>query len=140
MKHINESIIGKKGSSPISGARQLLQGDIIYVGFYPDTPFMVIRDNNLYEKLLTPRALSRYDCSKGVMFRYEDKSAPPNFMVISDYDRNLKCTDVPMWDIIEVRRGNIELFFPEVKDVLQESNLRELAKGFKLVFKDGRWL
>jgi len=92
MKHISESIIGKRGGgNKLYNTRLgLRQGDIVYI-YNSTAPYMYIADQELIKKAL-PSAPARYDMSDGIVLRY-DYTDLPHFMVMSDYNDDLILKD-----------------------------------------------
>lgn len=142
MKHIAESIIGKRGSGPIISDIGIMQGDIVYFRRTPDMPYMAIIEESLYNQIMRPESLTMYDLSKGVfLFLDPREKYGPNFMLVSDYDKSLKYHGDHDWDIAEVRRGYLNRISPsDMTRLISINNLKELAKNFKPAFKNGKWL
>lgn len=139
MKHIQESIIGRKGTQTISDM-DLRQGDILYLKFQSSHPYMVIFDKDLYESVMYPESLKLYDFSKGVLVCLNGNNL--SFITIAKFfGKELKCITNSDLDIIEVYRGPIKPITPNnVRKFISENNLNQMVSNFRLIFKNGKWL
>lgn len=140
MKHINESIIGRRsaGTQTISDMG-LRQGDILYLKYQSSRPYMVIFDKDLYESVLYPESLKLYDFSKGVLICLDGNNL--SFIAIAKYNKKLQCIPNSDCDIIEVYRGPIKPITPNnIRKFISEDNLNQMVSNFRLIFKNGKWL
>ena len=140
MRHISESIIGRKGNPAQFNTRVgLRQGDIVYLYKYPDTPFMYISDPIIISRIFDNGRVMRvnsYDYSEGIFFYY-DKRMYVRFMLLSEYDDNLTFKSPAYkenYDVTSVWRGNI-IIDPNdnIYELLKESNLKALVKSYKKI-------
>lgn len=144
MKTLTESIIGRKGIEKnllVNARTRLRQGDIVYFEKSNLGPYLVILDKNLYKRLcgrLTSRDETELDgflVQSGVRYGY--------YMIpLSGYDKDLRYKLNSNYDITMVWRGN-EISSEDIKDVwdfIDMHHLDDLAKDFKVVFKDGKWI
>lgn len=138
MKHIQESIIGRKGTQTISDMG-LRQGDILYLKYQSSHPYIVIFDKDLYESVMHPGSLKLYDFSKGVLVCLDGNNL--SFITIAKYNKELRCILNSDCDIIEVYRGPIKQITPNnVRKFISENNLNQMVSNFRLIFKNGKWL
>ena len=140
MRHISESIIGRKGGPAQFNVRTgLRQGDIVYLYKYPDAPFMYISDPIIISRIFDNGRVVRvnsYDYSEGIFFYY-DKRMCVHFMLLSEYNDNLTFksrTYKKNYDVTSVWRGNI-IINPNdnIYELLKESNLKALVKSYKKI-------
>lgn len=140
MKHINESIIGRRnaGTQTISDMG-LRQGDLLYLKYMNSHPYMVIFDKDLYESVMYPESLKLYDFSKGVLVCLNGNNL--SFITIDKYNKKLQCIPNSDCDIIEVYRGPIKPITPNnIRKFISENNLNQMVGNFRLIFKNGKWL
>lgn len=122
--------------------KYLKQGDIVYVKYEQDLPYVVITDKSLYTQILVPQSLKMYDCSCGVLARKHYADDSPSFMLVSDYyNESLKCKGDHDFDIVKLCRGQFKPIKPdEASQFTCIDNLEKLAKNFTVVFENGKWL
>jgi len=141
MKTLQESIIGRKNSSSVlkHDRTGLYEGDIVYFKCHPYKPYVVILNPDIYKKFLLPRSLKDYDCTEGVLIT-PGRDGSYGFMVLSDYDKNLKFTEnSDPWNITEVKRGYIGSH--RLDKLLNDiDGIYDISRGFKTVFENGKWL
>ena len=133
MKHINESIIGRKGTS---GAL-LQQGDIIITR--RGDIYMVLTDQDCLKKILNPAVFRKYDMSKGA-YVHSTHSTVPSFMELSSFGSKLENIDgFEDYDIVQVWRNfwnlnNIDSS-DDIIQIIQIENLKLLKESYKLIWK-----
>ena len=142
MRHISESIIGRKGSH--SSLPKIQQWDIVRTrdGMYR----LCIVDKDLITMI--PRYGNYRDGLLISYFRKQDSSE--SVIGISEYDKNLEYTGSYlgtrerniMWDIMEIYRPNDDVaksIKPESKqefiDLAWNTSLFNIIKKFKLIYK-----
>ena len=133
MRHINESIIGKRGSNNklYNSRLGLRQGDIVSTRSNPDTPYMYILDEDLIKISIHSYG---HDISDGIALRY-DHTRIPYFLVMSDYDDNLVSLEQEYDDfsIGSIWRCKNPFVFPntlnELVELCRKSNLESLIKN-----------
>lgn len=137
MKHISESIIGKRGGFPnIFNARTgLRQGDIVDLNKNPNSLYMYVSDMNIIDKIFQGGKLD-YDYSEGIIFRYANNTRI-EFLLVSDYNDDLtfkKPGYYGKYSIKSIWRGDI-IIDPKdnVYELLKESNLKALVKTYKKI-------
>ena len=133
MKHINESIIGRKGAS---GAL-LQQGDIIITR--RNDIYMVLTDQDCLKKILNPGVFRMYDMSKGAYVHSNERNFP-SFMELSSFDNELENIDGSEdYDIAQVwrnlRKQNTISSRDDIIQIIQRENLKFLKKTYKLIWK-----
>ena len=137
MKHINESIIGRKGAS---GAL-LQQGDIIITR--RGDIYMVLTDQDCLKKILNPAVFRKYDMSKGAYVHcalHSTHSTVPSFMELSSFGSKLENIDGSEdYDIVQVWRNfwnlnNIDSS-DDIIQIIQIENLKLLKESYKLIWK-----
>jgi hypothetical protein len=87
MKHISESIIGRRGVSGALFGALLRQGDIIITrrnGIY-----MVLTDQDCLKNILNPAVFRKYDMSKGA-YVHSTHSTVPDFIELSSFNNKLE--------------------------------------------------
>ena len=134
MKHIIESIIGRKGTS---GASILQQGDIIITrrgGIY-----MVLTDQDCLKKILNPAVFRKYNMSKGAYVHCTHSTAP-TFMELSSFGSKLEnINGFQDYDIVQVWRNfwnlNNIVSSDDVNQIIRIENLKLLKESYKLIWK-----
>ena len=132
MKHIQESIIGRKGISiPI-----LQQGDIIITR--RGDIYMVLTDQDCLKKILDPDSFRYYDMSKGA-YAHNTRMYSVGFMDLSSFDDKLEeIGGDGDYDIIQVWRNPKRRFIDskdDIDQIIQIENLKLLKKSYKLIWK-----
>ena len=133
MKHISESIIGRRGTS----GSILQQGDIIITrGGYI---YMVLTDQSCLKKILHPDSFSLYDMSKGAYVRNvgEDYAS---FMDLSSFNNKLEYTKgSDNYDIFQVWRNSRKRITitsgDDINQIIQIENLKLLKESYKLIWE-----
>lgn len=134
MRHIIESIIGRRG---VSGIPVLQQGDIIITR--RDDIFIVLTDQDCLKKVLHPNSFSRYDMSKGAYVHGTGRDRV-GFMNLSSFDNELEDIDGrDAYDIVQVWRNfwnlNTITSNDDIEQIIQTENLKLLKKSYKLIWK-----
>ncbi len=132
MKHINESIIGRKGTS---GAL-LQQGDIIITR--RNDIYMVLTDQDCLKKILNPDSFIYYDMSKGAYVHSGRVSV--SFMNLSSFNDKLENIDgSDGYDIVQVwrnfRKRNTITSNDDINQIIRIENLKLLKESYKLIWK-----
>lgn len=140
MKHISESIIGRKG---ISGVSILRQGDIIITR--GDDIYMVLTDQNCLKKVLQPKSFGMYDMSKGAYVHSTGYYNYTGFMDLSSFNDKLELENAggsSVYDIFQVWRNPREQNtitsnddIDDIIQIIQIENLKLLKKSYKLIWK-----
>lgn len=133
MKHISESIIGRKGTS---GAL-LQQGDIVITR--RGDIYMVLTDQSCLKKILHSDSFRYYDMSKGA-YAHSTKMGYVNFMDLSSFGNKLENIDGSEdYDIVQVwrnpRKQNNIVSSDDVNQIIQIENLKLLKESYKLIWK-----
>lgn len=135
MKHISESIIGRKG---VSGAL-LQQGDIVITR--RGDIYMVLTDQDCLEKVLNPDSFIYYDMSKGAYVRSSNIGRSSiSFMDLSSFNdklENIGGSDA--YDIVQVwrnpRKQNTITSRDDIIQIIRIENLKLLKESYKLIWK-----
>ena len=133
MKHIIESIIGRKGTS----GSILQQGDIIITRF--GDIYMVLTDQDCLKKLLNPNVFRNYDMSKGAYVCSAGRDSV-SFMNLSALDDKLKeIRGNGHYDIIQIwrnlRKRNTITSSDDIDQIIRIGNLELLKKSYKLIWE-----
>ena len=143
MKHISESIIGRKGSH--SALPKIQQWDIVRTrdGMYR----LCIVDEDLIRMI--PR-YGNYGYTGLLISYFRKQDSSSSIIEISKYDKNLEYTGSylgtrdrnTMWDIVEIYRPSdnvVKNIKPKTKqefiDLAQNTSLFNIVKKFKLIYK-----
>lgn len=135
MKHISESIIGRKG---ISGAPILRQGDIIITR--RNDIYMVLTDQDCLKKIINPDSFRYYDMSKGAYVHNTYRGGIAGFMDLSSFNDKLEeIGGDGDYDIIQIWRNyrkpiNITSN-DDIDQIIQIKNLKLLKESYKLIWK-----
>ena len=137
MKHIIESIIGRKGASSVL----LQQGDIIITR--RDDIYMVLTDQNCLKKVLNPVVFGKYDMSKGAYVHITGSGSGygyPGFMKLSSFNDKLEeIGGDGDYDIVQVwrnpRKQNTIISSDDINQIIQIKNLKLLKESYKLIWK-----
>ena len=134
MKHIIESIIGRKG---VSGISILQQGDIIITR--RGNIYMVLTDQDCLKKVLNPDSFLYYDMSKGAYVR-NIGSGSVSFMNLSSFNDKLENIDgSDAYDIVQVwrnsRKQNNIVSSDDINQIIRIKNLELLKESYKLIWK-----
>jgi len=132
MKHIIESIIGRKGTT---GVPILQQGDIIIT--QRDDIYMVLTDQDCLKKILNPNSFRYYDMSKGAYVR--GVSGGVGFMDLSSFNDKLEeIKGRGDYDIVQVWRNPMKqniVSSDDINQIIRTENLKLLKKYYKLIWK-----
>lgn len=126
MKHIQESIIGRKGISRIP---ELREHDIVITG--EPRIYMVLKDpDEISQGRLDPKSA---DKRQGILYCTEDSSGSLTWISLTRYTEMLEYEygDRPQFDIKSVYRGNYKWDPEHVSDVCSNDNLFELIRDRK---------
>ena len=134
MKHISESIIGRKGVSRVPILRQ---GDIIITR--RDYIYMVLTDQDCLKKILNPVSFSLYDMSKGA-YVHSTGNGYPGFMDLSSFDDKLEeIRGNGHYDIVQIWRNlqkqNTITSRDDIDQIIRIGNLELLKKSYKLIWE-----
>ena len=136
MRHISESIIGRKGIS--GGIPILRQGDIIITR--RDDIYMVLTDQDCLKKILNPKSFGNYDMSKGAYVHGAADYA--GFMALSSFNNKLENTkgskssgDYDISQVWRSSRNNLINSNDDIAHIIQIENLKLLKKSYNLIWE-----
>ena len=126
MKHIQESIIGRKGMTRVP---ELREHDIVITG--EPQIYMVLKDpEEISQGRLDPKSA---DKRQGILYCTDDSSGSLTWISLTSYTKMLEYEygDKPRFDINWVYRGNYKWDPEHVFDVCSNDNLFELIQDRK---------
>ena len=136
MRHISESIIGRKGTSRSIGSI-LQQGDIVITRF--GDIYMVLKDQNCLKQILSPGVFRNYDMSKGAYVCSAGRDSV-SFMNLSSLDDKLEeIKGNGYYNIVQIWRdyGKRNTITPsdDIIQIIQIENLKLLKESYKLIWE-----
>ena len=136
MKHISESIIGRKGISRSIGSI-LQQGDIVII--QSGDIYMVLKDQNCLKQILSPDVFRSYDMSKGACVRSTGRDYV-GFMNLSSFDDKLEnINGNGYYNIVQIwrdyRKRDTITSSDDINQIIQIENLKLLKESYKLIWK-----
>ena len=89
MRHISESIIGKRGSGFFNSKSDLRQGDIVYLRHDKSIPYMYISDQGIISALFLGSSNYKYERRDGIFVYAYDNEYGIRVYYLSEYNDNL---------------------------------------------------
>lgn len=137
MRHISESIIGKRGSGFFNSKSDLRQGDIVYLRHDKSIPYMYISDQGIISALFLGSSNYKYERRDGIFVYAYDNEYGIRVYYLSEYNDNLddvafrgKC------DVISVWRGNPNIGpTTNMMGLLDTANLKKLIKRYNKIWE-----